>query len=351
VKKMQEIYFDKLPENIEYLRHIGQFSPEFQIASANLLIAQGKSLDVTRHIAEFDPQTHREISLLINNYFQFAEGRHAWQFSQIFKHPHDFSKIHPDVALKMQMLGNEDAVIEHIQKYEGLDHQQFTNLLEPAKIASNIHKFKGLNQRTLETLLRVPAEDSEGRGVNFNYVLRNLSVFEIEDYQKIADILIDLNQAEHLVEHIDEFRNLSPETAYKLLPIRPFIVARYSDRFPGLSQQELADRLIALNNQKVIVEEFKDFSGLSQDTIEKIITEDTHLEFVRKIQSLDLERYDQEALAAKLIEAQRNIYFSGIKLLPKYSFLTRDQLNYLHEAPQERRVELLGAMSDDVSAV
>lgn len=263
------------------------------------------------------------------------------------------TEIDSSVAIELVGLDEGGVVLKNLERFTDItDHQSLVDQIDIAEVARHIDKLKNINQATFEKLLETEPNGSKGYGVNYFYLFLNIDSFVITDYQAIADKLIALNKPAVLIENLDKFQNLSPETAHKLLPTGGYWVARHLDRFPGINQQEVADELIVQNNPKAIVESLANFTEISQDTLEKIITTETHDGFVERMDLLDLSRFDQDALAAKLLEVSwYNVSFSGIRKLDRYKFLTREQIKKLDETDIDKQAEVAKMMADQAAAV
>lgn len=356
-----EIDFSEMVKNIlagdsnrrlHLLDNIKKFDEQLQLSIAHELIRLDDGYQVSVHIKDFSNSLHKQISRDLVEYANTLSGEPRTYFiTRCFDEFSNFVEFDSSVAEALYSVDHRHIITTQLEKFSDLNHQETADGLGVPLLAENIHKFKNLNQETFEKLLTTPAKSAGERGVNFYYLLNNLENFIISDYQKIADKLIELGQQKELANHLDKFEQLSAGTAKRLVPVDSYAVAKHLDKFVGVNQQEIADELIALNKISSIAANLVNFTEISQQALETIITEQTNSEVVRGLQYLDIERFDQDTLAAKLIGTNYNVFFCGLDQLPKYKVLTKYQLWDLDRLPQEERADAAKKMAEEEAGV
>ena len=355
-----EIDFSEMAKNIladsssriYLLDNIKKFDEQLQLSIAQELIRLDDGYQVAVHIKDFSNSLHKQVSHDLANYADTLSSEPRTYFiTRCFDKFNNFVHFDSLVAEALYSIDHQHIITNQLEKFPDLNHQETADRLGVPLLAENIHKFKNLNQETFEKLLTTPAKSAGERGVNFYYLLNNLENFIISDYQKIADKLIELGQQKELANHLGSFQKLNAETAKKLLLVDSYAVSKHLDKFVGVNQQEIADELIALNKISSIAANLVNFTEISQQTLEEIITQETNSEVVQGLQHLDIGRFDQDTLAAKLIGTNYNVFFCGLSQLPKYKVLTKYQLWDLDRLPQEERADAAKKMAEEEAGV
>ena len=114
--------------------------------------------------------------------------------------------LNAEVAKRLIEIGRGGAVVNNLEKFEGLDHKEIAlRLIEAGKgwaVAYNLEKFEGLDAEVAKRLI----EPGDGWAV-----ADNLEKFEGLDHKEIALRLIEADDGEAVAYNLEKFEGLSTE--------------------------------------------------------------------------------------------------------------------------------------------
>ncbi len=179
---------------------------------------------------------------------------------------------HQQIALKLIELGSGSAVASNLNKFQGLNQEVVLKLIElgsESAVANNLNKFQGLNQEVALKLIETGY---------WSVVIKNLEKFQDLNYSDIAFKIIefgDLNAREDVALNLEKFQGLNHQkVASKLIEFNcgGYCIAPNLEKFQGLNHQELALKLIELGDGNYVVDDLEKFQGLNyQEIVLKLI--------------------------------------------------------------------------------
>ena len=127
---------------------------------------------------------------------------------QVALHPDKFIYLDKEVAIKLFKNGYRRSVVEHLEKYKGLDHREIVRKLieehyDGWTVIKNLEKFTDLNEEEIAHMLI-----RAGKG---DAVAKYLEKFTCLDHKEIARKLIKSGQGKAVAEYLEKFTGLDKE--------------------------------------------------------------------------------------------------------------------------------------------
>jgi len=208
-----------------------------------------------------------------------------------------FKGLNQQIASQLIEAGEGEAVVEHLNEFQGLDYNDIVRKLIDAGggfiVTINLGKFPDVNHNEIAREL-IAAGKSEavakclanfqglgqeiadelieaGRG---HAVVEHFNKFHELDYNAIARKLIETGEIKDVAENFSHFHELDEDIAYRLIEAgEGEAVALYGSHFRGFNHNEIASRLIRAGQARVISDYFDNFQELSQEIAVSLIDE------------------------------------------------------------------------------
>ncbi len=334
-----DIYLEQLLSNTIAPIYLKEFPLETQRNYADTLVREGKTKQITDSIKYIDNSLHKEISLNIANKLDEESEqnpRRKLDYLAIFGKYSEFREIETSVAFKILSLDRYKSVVSNLEKYPDLDHQELADRIGPSKMwyALANAKLFGLSQETFELLMTTPADDSEGRGVNFHYLFQCIDSFIITDHLKIAEKLIALDQREQLANNLDKLKDLPFTIANNLLPDYGHKIIKNFDAFLPLDKLKIADRLLEEGYAAAVAKNLSELKDINhQQIVIRLIKNGNASEIAKNYSGYGALNLNHQEIAQTLIENGKTRYVRS--LLPYLDGLSEEILEKVNLSEQE----------------